>query len=157
RLRRAGYPYSEMTVFYRTNSQSRALEEIFIRSAVPYKIMGGTKFYERAEIKDALAYLVAVTNPADDMAVRRILNRRRRGVVDVAASSIALSADRANLSPRDALRHPGQLGVGPRIQAANAPLDAVLDEASANVQPASGEVPPVTAVAEAVSVLLNKG
>ncbi|NKF31976.1 ATP-dependent DNA helicase PcrA, partial [Pseudomonas sp. BGM005] len=50
-LRRAGFPYSEMAVFYRTNSQSRALEEIFIRSAVPYKIMGGTKFYERAEIK----------------------------------------------------------------------------------------------------------
>lgn len=64
-LRRAGMPYGEMAVFYRTNSQSRALEEIFIRSAVPYKIMGGTKFYERAEIKDALAYLVAVANPAE--------------------------------------------------------------------------------------------
>ena len=64
-----------MAVFYRTNSQSRALEEIFIRSAVPYKIMGGTKFYERAEIKDALAYLVAVSNPADEMAMRRIINR----------------------------------------------------------------------------------
>ncbi len=58
-LHRAGMAYSEMAVFYRTNSQSRALEEIFIRSAVPYKIMGGTKFYDRAEIKDALAYLVA--------------------------------------------------------------------------------------------------
>ena len=67
-LRRAGVDYSQMAVFYRTNSQSRALEEIFIRSAVPYKIMGGTKFYERAEIKDALAYLVAVANPADEMA-----------------------------------------------------------------------------------------
>ncbi|MFC7788723.1 ATP-dependent helicase [Microbacterium sp. MAHUQ-60] len=156
RLRRAGYPYSEMAVFYRTNSQSRALEEIFIRSAVPYKIMGGTKFYERAEIKDALAYLVAVANPADDMAVRRILNRPRRGIGDVTAASIALFADRENLSFRDALRHPGQLGVGPKIQAAIAQLDAVLDEASAIVQPASGEVPPATAVAEAVTVLLNK-
>ncbi|MFZ8483265.1 3'-5' exonuclease, partial [Staphylococcus aureus] len=79
-LHRKGIDYAQMAVFYRTNSQSRALEEIFIRSAVPYKIMGGTKFYERAEIKDALAYLVAVANPADSMALRRILNRPRRGI-----------------------------------------------------------------------------
>ncbi|WP_309067232.1 UvrD-helicase domain-containing protein, partial [Microbacterium sp.] len=59
-LRRTGVDYGQMAVFYRTNSQSRALEEIFIRAAVPYKIMGGTKFYERQEIKDALAYLVTV-------------------------------------------------------------------------------------------------
>ena len=59
-IHRRGVPYSEVAVFYRTNSQSRALEEIFIRSALPYKIMGGTKFYERAEIKDAMAYLTAV-------------------------------------------------------------------------------------------------
>ena len=64
RLHRDGVDYSQIAVFYRTNSQSRALEEIFIRSALPYKIMGGTKFYERAEIKDALAYLIAVANPA---------------------------------------------------------------------------------------------
>src|SRR5690606_37697319 len=82
-IHRAGTPYSEMAVFYRTNSQSRALEEIFIRSAVPYKIMGGTKFYERAEIKDALAYLIAVANPADEMSVRRSLNKPRRGIGDV--------------------------------------------------------------------------
>ena len=62
-LRRGGIDYSQMAVFYRTNSQSRALEEIFIRAALPYKIMGGTKFYERAEIKDALAYLIAVVEP----------------------------------------------------------------------------------------------
>jgi len=155
-LRRSGYPYSEMAVFYRTNSQSRALEEIFIRSAVPYKIMGGTKFYERAEIKDALAYLVAVANPADDMAVRRILNRPRRGIGDVTAASIALFADRENLSFRDALRHPRELGVGPKIQTAIAQLDSVLDEAAAILQPASGEVPPATSVAEGLTVLLNK-
>src|SRR6478752_5315984 len=66
-LRRDGIDYSQMAVFYRTNSQSRALEEIFIRSAVPYKIMGGTKFYERAEIQDALAYLDAVLAEATDL------------------------------------------------------------------------------------------
>jgi DNA helicase-2/ATP-dependent DNA helicase PcrA len=155
-LRRAGMPYGEMAVFYRTNSQSRALEEIFIRSAVPYKIMGGTKFYERAEIKDALAYLVAVANPADEMAVRRILNKPRRGIGDVTETSIARFAEEHSLSFRDALAHPTQLGVGPKIQAAIAQLDAVLREATEIMLPASGEIAPPTAVAEGLTLLLQK-
>ncbi|WP_313477458.1 UvrD-helicase domain-containing protein [Microbacterium sp.] len=154
-LRRAGVPYSEMAVFYRTNSQSRALEEIFIRAAVPYKIMGGTKFYERAEIKDALAYLVAVANPADEMAVRRILNKPRRGIGDVTETSIARFADENGLSFRDALRNAPLLGVGPKIQAAITQLDAVLNEAAEILTPSSGEVPPATSVAEGLTVLLN--
>ncbi len=76
KLHEEGTAYSEIAVFYRTNAQTRALEEILIRSAVPYRIMGGTKFYERAEIKDAMAYLVAVANPADVLALRRILTPR---------------------------------------------------------------------------------
>lgn len=155
-LRRSGMPYGEMAVFYRTNSQSRALEEIFIRSAVPYKIMGGTKFYERAEIKDAMAYLVAVANPADEMAVRRILNKPRRGIGDVTETSIARFAEEHGLSFRDALAHPTQLGVGPKIQAAIALLDAVLREATEIMLPASGEVAPPTAVAEGLTLLLQK-
>ncbi|MGM1017406.1 MAG: ATP-dependent helicase [Actinomycetota bacterium] len=155
-LRRAGMPYSEMAVFYRTNSQSRALEEIFIRSAVPYKIMGGTKFYERAEIKDALAYLIAVANPADEMAVRRILNRPRRGIGDVTATSIARFAEEHDISFRDALRHPAALGLGPKLQAAIVQLDGILDEATAIMLPASGEVPPATSVADGLSLLLAK-
>jgi DNA helicase-2/ATP-dependent DNA helicase PcrA len=156
RLRRDGIPYSEMAVFYRTNSQSRALEEIFIRAAVPYKIMGGTKFYERAEIKDALAYLVAVANPADDMALRRILNRPRRGIGAVTETSIGMFAEQHGISFRDALRHAGELGVGPKLQAAISRLDAVLTEAAEIVQPASGEIPPSTSVAEGLTVLLQK-
>lgn len=155
-LHRAGVPYSEMAVFYRTNSQSRALEEIFIRSAVPYKIMGGTKFYERAEIKDALAYLVAVANPADEMAVRRILNKPRRGIGDVTETAIARFAEEHGISFRDALSLPGQLGVGPKIQAAIAQLDAVLAEATAIMLPPTGEVPPPTSVADGLSLLLSK-
>lgn len=155
-LRRAGMPYSEMAVFYRTNSQSRALEEIFIRSAVPYKIMGGTKFYERAEIKDALAYLVAVANPADEMAVRRILNKPRRGIGDVTETAIARFAAEHGITFRDALAMPAQLGVGPKIQAAIAQLDAVLVEATAIMLPASGEVPPPTSVADGLGLLLSK-
>ncbi|MFJ6534209.1 ATP-dependent helicase [Microbacterium sp. NPDC091662] len=155
-LHRAGMPYSEMAVFYRTNSQSRALEEIFIRSAVPYKIMGGTKFYDRAEIKDALAYLVAVANPADEMSVRRILNKPRRGIGDVTETAIARFAEEHGISFRDALSMPGQLGVGPKIQAAIAKLDAVLAEATAIMIPATGELPPPTTVADGLSVLLGK-
>ncbi|WP_144795878.1 ATP-dependent helicase [Microbacterium paludicola] len=155
-LHRAGMPYSEMAVFYRTNSQSRALEEIFIRSAVPYKIMGGTKFYERAEIKDALAYLISVANPADEMSVRRILNKPRRGIGDVTETAIARFADDQGISFRDALSMPSQLGVGPKIQAAIGQLDAVLTEATALMLPASGEVPPPTVVADGLSLLLAK-
>ena len=155
-LRRRGIPYSEMAVFYRTNSQSRALEEIFIRSAVPYKIMGGTKFYERAEIKDALAYLIAVANPADELSVRRILNRPRRGIGDVTETSIARYAADEGITFRDALANASALGVGPKIQQAIAHLDAVLAEASAIMLPPSGEVAPPTAVTEGLNVLLNK-
>ncbi|MDO8382670.1 MAG: 3'-5' exonuclease [Microbacterium sp.] len=155
-LHRGGVAYGDVAVFYRTNSQSRALEEIFIRSALPYKIMGGTKFYERAEIKDALAYLVAVANPADDMAVRRILNKPRRGIGDVTESAIARYASSEGISFRDALANASALGVGPKIQAAIVQLDAVLDEASALMLPASGELAPASAVADGLALLLNK-
>ena len=155
-LRRAGMPYSEMAVFYRTNSQSRALEEIFIRSAVPYKIMGGTKFYERAEIKDAMAYLIAVANPADEMSVRRILNKPRRGIGDVTETTIARFAEDHGISFRDALSVPAELGVGPKIQAGIGQLDAVLKEATALMLPSSGEVPAPTVVADGLSLLLAK-
>ncbi|WP_322409741.1 ATP-dependent helicase [Microbacterium invictum] len=155
-LHKGGVPYDQMAVFYRTNSQSRALEEIFIRAAVPYKIMGGTKFYERAEIKDALAYLVAVANPADEMAMRRIINKPRRGIGDVTIETISRYAADEQITFRDALGNASDLGVGPKIQAAIAHLDAVLAEASDLMLPASGELPPPTAVAEGLQLLLTK-
>ncbi|MBN9192975.1 ATP-dependent helicase [Microbacterium sp.] len=156
-LRRAGVAYSDMAVFYRTNSQSRALEEIFIRAAIPYKIMGGTRFYERAEIKDALAYLTVVANPADEQAVRRILNKPRRGIGDVTETAIARYAESEGITFRDALANASALGVGPKIQAAIAQLDAVLAEATDVMLPATGELAPSTAVAEGLALLLTKG
>ncbi|GAA1983466.1 ATP-dependent helicase [Microbacterium pumilum] len=155
-LRRGGIDYSQMAVFYRTNSQSRALEEIFIRSAVPYKIMGGTKFYERAEIKDALAYLVAVSNPADEMAMRRIINRPRRGIGDVTIETISRYAQDQQITFRDALANSSALSVGPKIQTAIAHLDSVLAQATDLMLPASGELAPPTAVAEGLQLLLGK-
>ena len=94
----------------------RALEEIFIRSALPYKIMGGTKFYERAEIKDALAYLIAVANPADEMALRRIMNMPERGIGDVDRDGdlAATPTERADHVPRRARECRRRSASGPR-------------------------------------------
>lgn len=72
--------YGDVAVFYRTNSQSRALEEALVRSGIPYRIVGGTKFYERREIKDAMAYLHAIANPDDTVSIRRVINMPRRGL-----------------------------------------------------------------------------
>ncbi len=155
-LHRGGMPYSEMAVFYRTNSQSRALEEILIRAAVPYRIMGGTRFYERAEIKDALAYLVAVANPSDEMSLRRILNKPRRGVGDVTETAIARFAAENGISFREALEMPAEIGLGPKIQASLLQLHALLDEAAAIMLPSSGVVPPPTSVAEGLTLLLSR-
>ena len=78
-----------MAVFYRTNAQSRAFEEVFIRVGMPYKVVGGVRFYERREIRDAIAYLRAIANPADDVSVRRILNVPKRGIGERAEAAVA--------------------------------------------------------------------
>ncbi|MBT9405173.1 hypothetical protein KBY50_26260, partial [Salmonella enterica subsp. enterica serovar Typhimurium] len=97
-----------------------------------------------------------VANPADEMAVRRILNKPRRGIGDVTETAIARFAEEHGISFRDALSLPGQLGVGPKIQAAIAQLDAVLAEVTAIMLPPTGEVPPPTSVADGLSLLLSK-
>ncbi|MGI6879767.1 ATP-dependent helicase [Microbacterium sp. gxy059] len=156
RLRAQGVDYSEMAVFYRTNSQSRALEEIFIRAAVPYRIMGGTKFYDRAEIKDALAYLVAVANPADELAVRRILNKPKRGIGAVTETNIAQFAADNGLTFREALAHAPEIGLGPKLQKAVGHLDEVLREATGIMIPEGDEPVSPRTVTEGLQVLLNK-
>lgn len=88
----------DVAVFYRTNAQSRALEEAFLRSGQPYKVVGGTRFYERREIKDAIAYLRAVDNPDDDVNIRRILNVPKRGLGDKAEAVLAEHAARYGVS-----------------------------------------------------------
>ncbi len=78
--RRAGLSYSQCAVFYRTNAQSRMLEDMLLRAGVPYRIVGGTRFFDRAEIRDVMAYLTLVINPADDIAAKRVINTPRRGI-----------------------------------------------------------------------------
>ncbi|MGL4745389.1 MAG: DNA helicase PcrA [Dermatophilaceae bacterium] len=91
------YRPGDVAVFYRTNAQSRALEEVFVRVGLPYKVVGGTRFYERREIKDALAYLRVVANPADTVNLRRILNVPKRGIGDRAEACLAALADRERI------------------------------------------------------------
>jgi len=135
-LHEAGMPYSEMAVFYRTNAQTRALEEIFIRSAIPYRVLGGTKFYERAEIKDAMAYLIQVANPADALALRRVLNTPKRGIGPATETALANHADELGGTMRDALRDAPALGLGPKVTAAMVELATLLDEQSDQVETA---------------------
>ena len=75
-----GTSYDDIAVFYRTNAQSRILEDMFLRAGVPYKIVGGTRFFDRAEIRDVMAYLKMIVNPADEMSVKRVINTPRRGI-----------------------------------------------------------------------------
>lgn len=134
-LHRAGVAYRDMAVFYRTNAQTRALEEIFVRSAVPYRVVGGTKFYERAEIKDAMAYLIAVANPLDELALRRILNTPKRGIGPATETSLASFAEQNDLTFRQAMRAADGLGLGPKVTRAIVDLATVLDEAAAMLVP----------------------
>ncbi|AXK44474.1 UvrD-helicase domain-containing protein [Brachybacterium saurashtrense] len=98
--RRAG----DIAIFYRANAQSRALEDQLIRVGLPYRVVGGTRFYERREIKDAIAYLQVLTNPADEINLRRILNVPKRGIGDRAEAVIAMLAERERIGFGEALR-----------------------------------------------------
>ena len=130
-LHAQGMGYNQMAVFYRTNSQTRALEEILIRSAVPYRLLGGTKFYERAEIKDMLGYLVTVANPLDALAVRRILNVPKRGIGPATETQLQNFADTNQISLRESLRSVDGLGLGPKVTGAINGLSSLLDELTA--------------------------
>ncbi|WP_024287069.1 DNA helicase PcrA [Cellulomonas sp. KRMCY2] len=88
----------DVAVFYRANAQSRALEEVLIRVGLPYKVVGGTRFYERREVKDAVAYLRAIANPDDDVNLRRVLNVPRRGLGDRSEAMVAAFAERERIS-----------------------------------------------------------
>jgi DNA helicase-2/ATP-dependent DNA helicase PcrA len=80
RLRKSGRLYRDFAVFYRTNAQSRVLEDMLLRAGVPYRIVGGTRFFDRAEIRDVMAYLKLIVNPADEIAARRVINLPKRGI-----------------------------------------------------------------------------
>ncbi len=100
--------YSDVAVFYRTNAQSRAFEEVFIRVGLPYRVVGGVRFYERREIRDALAYLRAIANPSDDVSLRRIINVPKRGIGERAEVALAMLAANEQISFADAIERAEQ-------------------------------------------------
>jgi DNA helicase-2/ATP-dependent DNA helicase PcrA len=137
----------QVAVFYRTNAQSRAFEEAFIRSGLPYVIVGGVRFYERCEVRDLLAYLRLIANPEDEVSVRRVLNVPRRGIGDRTKESIATMAEWDRTSFAAALTRPGDLpGLSPRairaIEAFNGLMAGLRADANAGL--------PVAEIAEAV-------
>ncbi|ABS02246.1 DNA helicase-2/ATP-dependent DNA helicase PcrA [Kineococcus radiotolerans] len=104
RLHDAGaLKYKDVAVFYRTNAQSRSLEEVFIRTGLPYKVVGGTRFYERREVKDAVAYLRVLDNPDDTVNLRRVINVPKRGIGERAEAALVVLADRERIGFNAAL------------------------------------------------------
>jgi DNA helicase-2/ATP-dependent DNA helicase PcrA len=114
-----GYSGSEIAVFYRTNAQSRVLEDVLVRQGIAYQVIGGPRFYERAEIKDLIAYLQVLDNPYDAVSLLRIANRPRRGIGDSSLARLAAYADAQGISLWEATAYPEEAGVGA------APLKAV--------------------------------
>lgn len=159
RLADSGVDWGDIAVFYRTNAQSRALEELLVRQGIPYRVVGGTRFYERREIKDALAYLQVISNPDDTVAARRVLNVPKRGIGAKAEEAIAAHAAHYGISFGAALRHlwlragcPAGEGEGIDVDAlarSASPDEASADSSvSASSGDTAGESPSASAAAD---------
>jgi DNA helicase II / ATP-dependent DNA helicase PcrA len=112
-LTEEGIPRTEIAVFYRTNAQSRVLEDTLVRFDVPYQVIGGTKFYERAEIKDAIAYLTLLINPEDSVSLQRVINSPRRGIGKTSEGRLLAHANTVGRPPLELLAEPERIpGLG---------------------------------------------
>src|SRR3984957_20364059 len=139
-----------VAVFYRTNAQSRVFEEIFIRVGLPYRVVGGVRFYERREVRDLLAYLRLINNPADEVSLRRVLNVPKRGIGDRAEEYVAGYAQRERMTFAQALRTPSEVpALAARSASAIAGFNALVDDL--REQAATGGP-----VAELVEAVLDK-
>ena len=135
--------YNDVAVFYRTNNSSRALEEVFIRSGIPYKVVGGVRFYERKEIRDIVAYLRVLDNPGDAVSLRRILNTPRRGIGDRAEACVAVYAENTGATFADALVAAAQGRVpmlNSRSEKAIAAFVELLDDLRGNLDAELGDL-----------------
>ena len=129
-----GVAYSQMAILYRTNALTPSIEAELKSQRVPYAVIGGLKFYERKEIKDALAYLTAISNGRDDEAVRRVLNEPGRGIGEKTELKIAQLARTNQISFREALGYSQDLGLGPKLTEAIAKFAKLLTELEAMAQ-----------------------
>jgi len=145
-----GIKAHQVAVFYRTNAQSRVFEEVFIRVGLPYKVVGGVRFYERKEVRDALAYLRVLANPTDTVSLRRILNTPRRGIGDRAEACLEAFASRERVPFAEALRRCDEVGgMATRSAKAVADFAALMDEMRTLVD---GGMPP----AEVLEAVLDR-
>jgi len=139
----SGITYNDVAVFYRTNNSSRSLEEVFIRAGIPYKVVGGVRFYERKEIRDVVAYLRVLDNPGDAVSLRRILNTPRRGIGDRAEACVAVYAENTGSSFADALEAAAE-GKVPLVNTRSAKAIAVfvemLDELRGRLDSSEGDL-----------------
>src|SRR6058998_1247563 len=126
RLVEEDFSGSEVAVFYRTNAQSRVLEDVLVRQAIQYQVIGGPKFYERAEIKDVIAYLQVIDNPYDAVSLMRMANRPRRGIGDTSIARLVTFADAQGISLWAALPRAEEAGVGAAPQKAVKLLYTIL-------------------------------
>jgi DNA helicase-2/ATP-dependent DNA helicase PcrA len=123
-----GHRFGDIAVFYRTNAQSRVVEEQLVRSGIPYKVFGGVKFYDRREVKDALAYLRILANPDDGVSFRRVVNTPKRGVGDTSVAKLDAYAQGAGLPIAEALRDGPAAGITGKAVSGLHALADVLDE-----------------------------
>src|SRR6266540_1303160 len=129
-----GFSANDVAVFYRTNAQSRVLEDVLVRQGVAYQVIGGPRFYERAEIKDAIAYLQVLDNPVDAVSLMRIANRPRRGIGDSSIARLVTFADAQGISLWDALPRADEAGVGAAPQKAVKQFQIVMQSLMARAQ-----------------------
>jgi DNA helicase II / ATP-dependent DNA helicase PcrA len=129
-----GYSGSEIAVFYRMNAQSRVLEQTLRLHQIGYQVIGGPRFYERAEVKDAIAYLQVLDNPADAVSLMRIANRPKRGIGDTTISRLVSYAESHGLTLYDALGHPTEAGLGTAAVKAVTSLKNLLDSLRSTAQ-----------------------
>jgi DNA helicase II / ATP-dependent DNA helicase PcrA len=145
-----GVKPADVAVFYRTNAQSRVFEEVFIRVGLPYRVVGGVRFYERKEVKDALAYLRVLANPADVVNLRRIINVPRRGIGEKAEQCLEAFASRERIGFGDAVRRCEEVpSLAKRSQSAIREFADLMDELRALVE---GGMPP----AEVLEAVLDR-
>ena len=132
--------WSELAVFYRTNAQSRVLEESLTHGGVPYKVVGGTKFYDRREVKDALAYLRLASNPLDEVSIKRVLNVPKRGIGDTTVDRLDAYANKEQIAFALALRRTADAGIGSAAAKGIASFVALIDDLESRLSQGPGPV-----------------
>jgi DNA helicase-2/ATP-dependent DNA helicase PcrA len=148
RLQREGLSnFGDTAIFYRTNAQSRVFEEVFMRATIPYKVVGGVRFYERKEVKDLLAYLRVIVNPDDEVSMRRVINTPKRGIGDRAIDNIDDLAKREGIGFWSALNRASEAGLTPKTSASISQFVAMISALRVLVE---AKRPPSTIAAAAL-------